>query len=211
MFLEDRYGMVVCQDVELMLQDYLDGNLLPSQKEVLERHLRACGPCRELLQGVMRLDEGLERVGEVEVPGGLTASIIRALPPPAPPPSGLRRAFTLAAAPLAALAVLGLGFLLRERHSLQDRRGERRVEIVYAAPQAASVAIAGDFNGWDPARTRMVRSGHAGVWRARLTLPPGVYQYSFVIDGSTWVRDPQAKTATDDGFGGENSVMVVDG
>ena len=31
--------MLFCEDVELMLQDYLDGYLLPSQREVLESQL----------------------------------------------------------------------------------------------------------------------------------------------------------------------------
>ena len=73
------------------------------------------------------------------------------------------------------------------------------------------MTIVGDFNGWDPQRTRLVRSNHEGLWRARLKLPPGVYQYSFVLDGTTWVGDPQAKTVLADGFGGKNSVIIVDG
>jgi len=47
--------MLICEDVELMLQDYLDGYLLPSQREVLESHVRGCEQCRELLAGLTRL------------------------------------------------------------------------------------------------------------------------------------------------------------
>jgi 1,4-alpha-glucan branching enzyme len=78
------------------------------------------------------------------------------------------------------------------------------------APNAHYVAVVGDFNGWDPQRTRMIRLDHEGRWTARLKLPPGVHQYSFVIDGSTWVPDPGAKTTLADGFGGRNSVIIVD-
>jgi len=32
-----------------------------------------------------------------------------------------------------------------------------------------------------------------------------------VLDGKTWVSDPGAKTRLADGFGGQNSVIIVDG
>ena len=93
---------------------------------------------------------------------------------------------------------------------LAYRKPLRAVNFICNAPQAQSVSLVGDFNGWDPQRTRMIRLDHEGRWTARLKLPPGVHQYSFVIDGSTWVPDPGAKTTLADGFGGRNSVIIVD-
>jgi anti-sigma factor RsiW len=203
--------MLFCEDVELMLQDYLNGYLLPSQREVLEAHVRDCGECRALVSGLTRLDSRLDGIEEVEVPAGLSRSILAALPPQAYGPSPLRRALSWAAVPALALLLIAVGFLAKGRFQLQDRFAQREVEVVFTAPQAASVTIVGDFNGWDPRRTQMVRSNHAGLWRARLKLAPGVYQYSFVLDGSDWVSDPLAKTMLADGFGGENSVIIVDG
>jgi len=94
---------------------------------------------------------------------------------------------------------------------LQGQYAARVVDVVFTAPQAASVTIVGDFNNWDPRRTQLVRANHEGEWRARLKLAPGVYQYSFVLDGSDWVSDPLAMTMLADGFGGTNSVIIVDG
>jgi anti-sigma factor RsiW len=203
--------MLYCEDVELMIQDYLDGYLLASQREVLEAHVRGCAQCQALVGGLTRLDRQLDAVGEVDVPAGLSRAILKALPAHAYGPSPLRRALTWGATPLLAMLLVAAGFLAQGRFQLRGRVAEREVEVVLAAPQAASVTIAGDFNGWNPQRTRLVRSNHEGLWRARLKLAPGVYQYSFVLDGTTWVGDPLAKTMLADGFGGKNSVIIVDG
>lgn len=203
--------MLYCEDVELMLQDYLNGYLLSSQRDVLEAHVRGCGKCRALVNGLTRLDRQLDALDEVEVPAGLSHSILAALPPRVYGPSPLRRALSWGAAPVLVALLVVAGFLAKGRFELRGRFAEREVEIVFAAPEAATVAVVGDFNGWNPQRTRLVRANHEGLWRARLRLTPGVYQYGFVLDGTTWVSDPSAKTALADGFGGENSVIIVDG
>jgi len=48
-----------------------------------------------------------------------------------------------------------------------------------------------------------------GVWSLVKPLEPGRYQYKFVIDRNTWVKDPNAFETTDDGYGGQNSVLIV--
>jgi len=203
--------MLYCEDVEVMIQDYLDGYLLPSQREVLEAHVQGCAQCQQLVGGLNRLDRQLDALEDVEVPSGLSRAILDALPAHAYGPSPLRRAFAWGAVPLLAVLIAVAGFLVNDRFQLQHRFAERDVDIVFAAPQAVSVTIAGDFNGWNPQRTRLVRSNHEGLWRARLKLAPGVYQYSFVLDGTTWVGDPLARKMLADGFGGQNSVIIVDG
>jgi hypothetical protein len=41
-------------------------------------------------------------------------------------------------------------------------------------------------------------------------LPPGRYEYKFVIDGVTWKEDPNNPQRVDDGFSGFNSLLIVD-
>lgn len=202
--------MLYCQDVELMLQDYLDGTLLASQREILEAHLRGCPECRALLAGIVRVDDRLDGLGEVDVPPHLTRAILDALPPEAYAPSPWRRALSVAAVPALVALVLVGGFLLKSRHVTRGAVAGREVSFSLSAPHAVSVAVVGEFNGWNPHRTEMVRASHAGLWQARLRLPPGVYQYAFVVDGTTWMKDPRSPTVGD-GFGGENSVLLVDG
>jgi 1,4-alpha-glucan branching enzyme len=81
------------------------------------------------------------------------------------------------------------------------------VRFEFAAPAARAVNVAGDFNGWKPDATLMSR-GNGGVWVATIPIVVGVHKYQFVVDGATWVPDPAAG-ATDDGFGGRNSLIVV--
>ena len=82
------------------------------------------------------------------------------------------------------------------------------VQFVLYAPTAHHVAVAGSFNQWDAAATPLVRSDGSGLWIVTLTLPVGQHQYTFVVDGTRWVPDPQAPVV-DDGFGRRNSVVAV--
>lgn len=82
------------------------------------------------------------------------------------------------------------------------------VRLVLLQPGARSVSVAGDFNGWDPAQTKLERSD-GGVWTTTIPLKPGRYQYMFVIDGKQWVADPLAPEETTDGFGAQNAVLDV--
>ena len=82
------------------------------------------------------------------------------------------------------------------------------VRLVLLQPGARSVSVAGDFNGWDPAQTKLERSD-GGVWTATIPLKPGRYQYMFVIDGKQWMADPLAAEEATDGFGAQNAVLDV--
>jgi hypothetical protein len=92
---------------------------------------------------------------------------------------------------------------------LPDSVAPRVVKFVLVAPQAARVAVVGDFNGWDGAATPAVRQAD-GSWVTMVSLRPGRHVYSFVVDGQ-FVSDPSAPIAPDDGFGHKNSVAVVKG
>jgi len=54
-----------------------------------------------------------------------------------------------------------------------------------------SVAVVGDFNDWKPDATPMEGPDSKGVWRTRLRLPYGVYEYRFLVNGNQWLRDPE--------------------
>lgn len=81
--------------------------------------------------------------------------------------------------------------------------------FVFVAPQASSVHLTGEFLEWSEEGLPMVDPRGAGVWTVDLPLDPGVYQYSFVVDGLEWIPDPLAVSQVDDGFGRQNSVVIV--
>lgn len=91
-----------------------------------------------------------------------------------------------------------------------DRAGEGRVYVRFElrAPDARSVAVAGDFTNWEPGHYLSDADGD-GVWTGRVPLQPGLHQYMFVVDGSRWVTDPGAERYVDDGFGHRNAVVTI--
>jgi hypothetical protein len=87
------------------------------------------------------------------------------------------------------------------------KTGSSDVTLVCAAGAGVQkVFLAGDFNGWDPTATRMVKN--KGAFRKRMDLPPGEHQYKFVVDGE-WQIDPSAAAQVSDGHGGMNSIVRV--
>ena len=69
------------------------------------------------------------------------------------------------------------------------------------------VCLAGTFNAWKPSAPLAFVDGE-GVFRITMELPPGAFQYKYVIDGVTWVAAPSAPTV-DDGAGRLNNLVVV--
>lgn len=83
--------------------------------------------------------------------------------------------------------------------------------FVFVAPGAASVRMTGDFVEWDPEGIGLQDQRGTGVWTVDVPLTPGVYQYTFIVDGTEWRPDPHAVSQVDDGFGQQNSVVIVSG
>jgi hypothetical protein len=82
------------------------------------------------------------------------------------------------------------------------------VRLVVLQPEAMTVALAGDFNGWDPRQTPLEQTT-SGAWTVTIPLEPGRYEYMFVVDGKQWIADPAAVEQSDDGFGSRNAVLDV--
>jgi 1,4-alpha-glucan branching enzyme len=82
------------------------------------------------------------------------------------------------------------------------------VRLVVVQPGAKTVEAAGDFNGWNPARTPLEQISN-GAWTVTIPLQPGRYEYMYVVDGQEWIADPFAAEQNDDGFGSQNAVLEV--
>jgi 1,4-alpha-glucan branching enzyme len=90
-------------------------------------------------------------------------------------------------------------------HSGDGRDG---VRLSLVAPEASLVGLVGSFNRWDPKMHRLTGPDRDGVWTITISLPPGRYEYLFLINNTEWSLDPAAPFV-DDGLGGRNSVFVV--
>ena len=83
----------------------------------------------------------------------------------------------------------------------------RRCKFILDAPHATAVAVAGSFNDWADDARRLKR-GTDGVWETTLLLPPGRYEYRFVVDGE-WRDDPGCPERVPNGHGSENCILIV--
>lgn len=80
-------------------------------------------------------------------------------------------------------------------------------EFKLHAPDAKEVFLAGDFNDWNPSEYRLRRYKN-GIYKKKLQLKPGQYQYLFRVDGE-WRTDPEHNDRTSNPFGSENSVITI--
>jgi AMP-activated protein kinase-like protein len=84
------------------------------------------------------------------------------------------------------------------------RRGDSAV-VRFHMPGARSLAIAGDWTGWQP---RPLVAVAAEIWEAALALPAGTYHFNLVVDGHEWVVPGGVATLTD-GMGGLLAILIV--
>ena len=88
-----------------------------------------------------------------------------------------------------------------------DKIKRQRVILTLNAPKAEEVILMGDFNNWN-AQTHVMKRIEDGGWEKIVMLPPGRYEYKFLVDGQWWT-DPKNKQNCYNCFGTQNSVMVI--
>ena len=89
---------------------------------------------------------------------------------------------------------------------IKQGRKQGTVRFTYRPSNGAKrVALAGDFNGWQP--TRMKRQ-KGGAFAATVPLHPGTHEYRFVVDGE-WVPDPDHEQHVPNPYGSVNSLAEV--
>jgi len=80
--------------------------------------------------------------------------------------------------------------------------------VIYR-PDVSQAEITGSFTGW--ARIPMKRTGLSGYWEITLDLPRKEHQFTYILEGDQRFADPTILTREGDDFGGENSVLRVNG
>lgn len=90
------------------------------------------------------------------------------------------------------------------RLQLASIGGNRRLLYV-RVPAAATVEVAGDFNGWLP--LQLTRRPD-GWWSLELELESGAYETGLRVDGGAWIAPP-GLTPIRDEFGGEGGILIV--
>lgn len=213
------------EDTETLVQRFLDGELSRAERR---RLLQLLGDRADLRQRLLADETMLEvaaNLPRLTPSADFVSRTIARLPQQTADAPDLAASTPrwwfqwLAPAAAAACLLVAVGFWLG-RGSVSEPRSaavdtaepagaQVLVRLVMIEPAARSVAVVGDFNGWDPGRTPLERHD-SGLWSTTLTLPPGRYHYMFLVDGDRWVTDPLAGETSLDGFGARNSVLDVE-
>jgi hypothetical protein len=172
--------------IEAWLHKKADGRLSPEEAVALEQQVGSCGACQERVAVFEWAGTTLR--GQRALPVGFSDNVLR------------RAAVSALAVCLVVLTV----YVFRSHTPLEAPHVQ--VELKLAGEKARTVAVVGDFNGWDAVT---MKKGEDGVWRTRLSLPPGRYRYAFVVDRDKWVADPQSATVVESGYGGADSVLDI--
>ena len=209
-----------------IIHKILDNDAAEEEKQIIERGRKTDPALRKEFDGLTRTVRMLEESERREPPAFFTAEVMKKLPARRPSVAGRIREFFLGSRVLrwnmatalatAAILLITLVTVMRMPHQQPEQpvmtasgpsEAAVTVRLTFRAPEARSVAVAGDFNKWRTTGDEMKRTD--GVWSIDLKLKPGVYSYSFIVDGKSWVPDPGAEIYTDDGFGSRNAVLRV--
>ena len=82
----------------------------------------------------------------------------------------------------------------------------RKVAFTIQVPDAHEALVAGTFNDWQPQPLKAAKS--PGSFSLTVMLPPGEYEYRFVIDGQ-WCNDASCPETVPNPFGESNSLLRV--
>ncbi len=213
-------------DQERLLQRFIDQDLSPEERLEFLEALNRDAALRQRLIEMERLVAGAARLPRLTPAGAFVSRVVARLEAPSHGLWARMRAFFFAphllewnlAKAMAAACVVLVAAWWMSGAGLRTPWGGSAVQTVAASPtvyvrvallhpEAESVTIAGDFNGWDPQGLPLRRAGD-GLWTLTIPLKPGRYQYMYRVDGR-WVTDPLASEFSPDGFGAENAVMDV--
>ena len=87
----------------------------------------------------------------------------------------------------------------------QHRGSGDTVVVRFRMDARRSVAIAGDWNAWQPVPLRALGGD---IWEGAFILAPGTYHFNLFVDGAEWVV-PGGVATVPDGMGGLVAVLTV--
>ena len=220
-------------DDETLLR-FLDNAMPQAEREAFLANLSAS--VRDEALATESALQALERLPQVAAPASIVSSVMAAIAviEPKKPPvlsrlrswlerhpllgwevSGMALAASLLFMMLAPTGSLpfepvapGQGPFIQASDTSGTVQAERAKFSLYA-PQAHSITLIGDFNGWGSEQKLSLSPQGKGIWTVEVPLPPGRYQYAFLIDGKDMATDPRAEQHVNDDFGRKNAVVTV--
>jgi 1,4-alpha-glucan branching enzyme len=81
----------------------------------------------------------------------------------------------------------------------------QKITFSFESSDAKEVFLMGDFNNWNPKKHPMKKDDN-GKWTKAVLLPPGKYEYKFLVDGQ-WKEDPHNERICPNKFGSCNNIF----
>jgi len=174
----------------------------------------------------LQIAHWIQKIPALEPPSDLLTSVMKSIQPKKLP--WMRRVALWAESPksltftpmrLAPVAMVLIGILVvfgywvlgQKDFGFYPNQADSRTPVVFnlKIPDAQAVAVVGTFNGWKPKGYEMQFDPEKKIWSLTVRLAEGRYEYAFLVDGQKVLPDPEASLYQDDGFGNENSVMIL--
>jgi len=212
-----------CKKIEELLNLYIDQELDAESTQTVIEHLKDCPTCQDEYLRLREMVASLNLLPQVSIPQNFTQNIMAKISQEEiqiqsswidrikKQVSIPRFSFPLVGAAATAVLVLFFAFTFFFNTPVVSPVCSAEVEfsLRISDNKAHTVAIAGDFNNWDPQANILEDLEEDGIWTGTLKLEPGRYEYMFVMDGEKWFPDPNALRYVKDGFGNKNAILEI--
>ena len=212
-----------CQKIMKLLNPYIDQELDAESTQQVEEHLRTCPTCQDEYIRLKEMVTSLSLLPHFNTPQNFTQNIMTKISQEEiqiqsswldhlkRQISFPRFSFRLAG-PVAAGALVvfyAFNFFFNTPVTSPVCSAEVEFSLRISDNKIHTVAIAGDFNNWNPQANILEDPEEDGIWTGTLKLEPGRYEYMFVMDGEKWFPDPNALRYVKDGFGNKNAILEI--
>ncbi|MBA7498616.1 hypothetical protein ES704_01353 [subsurface metagenome] len=222
-----------CQKIKKLLNSYIDQVLDVDTAQQVDKHLKSCPTCNKEYQSLKEIITSLNSLLAQPAPTDFTQSIMAKISreeiqiqsswmdrikkrisiPSLSFPRKWESMFFFRLVGAAAAAALIVFFAFTFVFNTPDTSPICSAEVQFSLKvndgKAHTVAIAGDFNGWNPQANLLEDLEGDGIWTGTLKLEPGRYEYMFVLDEEKWFPDPNALRYVKDGFGNKNAILEI--
>ena len=215
-----------CQRTKKLINPYIDGMLDKDAATKIKAHLQTCPDCKKEYLELKEIISSLNILSAQSRPAPATlnqnimtkivqqevrvkSSWIDDFKKRISIPKLSFRFVSSAVAATAAVIFFTFTFLFNAPAINPLCSSEVQFSLKFDDNKAHTVAIAGDFNNWDPQTNTLEDPEGDGIWTGTLNLKPGRYEYMFVLDGEIWVPDPNSLRFVKDGFGNRNSILEI--
>jgi len=212
-----------CDKIIKLLNSYIDQTLNAESIQQVEEHLKSCPTCQDEYLRLKEMVASLNLLPQISTPQNLTQKIMTKISQEEIQIQSswidhLKRQISfprltfrlVGAAAVAALIVFfTFTFIFNTPVTSTICSAEVQFSLRIGDNKTHTVAIAGDFNNWNPQTNILEDPEGDGVWTGTLRLEPGRYEYMFVMDGEKWFPDPNALRYVKDGFGNKNAILEI--